>query len=245
MDGITTLDAYRIPAARSRQRVLPPTATTFYFDLGSPDTYLAAERANRSFARLRWQPASFGALQAGGLPFDDDARADVARRAKRLGMPLVWPEGPRRTCSPGPMRVASLAAERGRGAEFVIAAGRLIFCGGYDIEADTTILEIAAEAAGIASSDMRLAAADSSRDAAIEDAGRALLQRGADRLPALLVDGTIFSGQDPVDEVATARGDLALAVRRMRTRPVAPAPTAAPLAQARRNLGALRLVSNA
>ena len=44
------------------------------------------------------------------------------------------------------MRVAALAAEQDRAAPFVLAAGRLAFCGGYDLDDPETIAEAAAAA---------------------------------------------------------------------------------------------------
>src|SRR5512132_2916723 len=104
---------------------------SFFFDLASPWTYLAAERVDRLFGGVRWRPAS-GEAMARRPWVVDTARRAVERRAAELRMPLVWPEGGS-VAARGATRVAVLAAERGRGAAFVLAAGRLAFCGGYDI----------------------------------------------------------------------------------------------------------------
>lgn len=63
---------------------------TFYFDLASPWTYLAAERVERHFPNVRWQPVIPDVL----VPEDGDdiARTAVEERAAQLRMPLVWPE---------------------------------------------------------------------------------------------------------------------------------------------------------
>ena len=91
---------------------------TLYFDLASPYTYLAAERAERLFAGLEWQPAFSAMLH--GPDLGDSARAPRpnARRcsacrwpgptssrcacAARCASPR-WPPSaaaPRRSCSP-------------------------------------------------------------------------------------------------------------------------------------------------
>ena len=92
---------------------------------------LAAGRRRRPAGRARRSPRSASAVE---------------ERADELQLPLVWPEA-----QPAPgrsaMRVAALAAERGRAAEFVLAASRLAFCGGYDVD-DPEILAEAAAAAG-------------------------------------------------------------------------------------------------
>jgi len=174
----------------------------FYFDLASPYTYLAAERAERMFARLQWLPASPDAMQC-TTPIGDAERAAVTHRAARLGLPMVWPAEPTGTAI-GAMRVASLAAERGLGAAFVLAASRLEFCGGYSID-DPEILAEAAAAAGIGLGDMLCAAGDVSRDGPIEQAGRMLLAAGADRLPALRVGQLLFCGEERLSEAVAAR----------------------------------------
>ena len=148
-----TVSARRSGAAGPRG--VPPRATLF-FDLGSPYTYLAAERAERLFARLEWLPASADVLHAAELTEDGCARS--RDRALLLGLPFVWPEEPP-SCVRGAMRVASLAAERGCGAAFVLAASRLAFCGGFDID-DPEILAEAAAAAGIGLRETLAAAGD-------------------------------------------------------------------------------------
>src|SRR3954454_14496200 len=163
--------------------------TEFLFDLACPFTYLAAERVDRAFEAVIWTPASGTALRRGS--FDGDGpgarrmRRAVEERAAQLRMPLIWPD---RFLDevPAAMRVASLASERGRGAAFTLAAGRLAYCGGFDLE-DPEILAEAAAAAGVALDEALAAARDSGRDGALEAAGRRMLASGADRLPALRV----------------------------------------------------------
>jgi 2-hydroxychromene-2-carboxylate isomerase len=203
MGDVMSLDSYRENVARRSQRVRRAAPRpTFYFDLASPYTYLAAERAERMFARLEWLPASSDALQRPTFVGDDE-RAVVAQRAAVLGLPLIWPADPARRAI-GAMRVASLAAERGLGAAFVLAASRLEFCGGYSID-DPEILAEAAAAAGIGLREMLSAAGDISRDGPIEDAGRQLLAAGADRLPAMRVGRLLFCGEERLSEAVAAR----------------------------------------
>ena len=201
MGTVISLQERRL-ARRSRvgaPRGARPRATLF-FDLGSPHTYLAAERADRLFARLEWLPASADALHATQLT-EQEMRV-VSDRALLLGLPFVWPEEPLHAVREA-MRVASLAAERGCGSAFVLAASRLAFCGGFDID-DPEILAEAAAAAGIGLRETLAAARDVGRDGAIEDAGRLLLAAGAVRLPALRVGRTLFCGEDRLLEAAAA-----------------------------------------
>jgi 2-hydroxychromene-2-carboxylate isomerase len=198
---VTSLEHHRLARAKGIMRVdqLLPRAT-LYFDLRSPYTYLVAERADRLFDGLEWRPASADVLHGGEL--DDDAPRSAADRARLLGLPLVWPEDrPYRVLRA--MRVASLAAERGCGGAFVLAASRLAFCGGFDLD-DPEILAEAAAAAGIALDDAFHAAGDVARDGPIEAAARLLLAAGVERLPVLKVGRTLFSGEDRLMEAAAA-----------------------------------------
>jgi 2-hydroxychromene-2-carboxylate isomerase len=153
-----------------------------------------------------WIPASADALRRSCLADDDVAATAVRRaaeeRAATLRMPLVWPD---RFPADGSaaMRVASLACEAGRGAGFVLAATRIAFCGGFDLD-DPEILAEAAAAAGLVLDDCLRAARDEGRDGAIEAEGRALLAAGADRLPALKVGRALYWGERRVGEALYA-----------------------------------------
>jgi 2-hydroxychromene-2-carboxylate isomerase len=116
------------------------------------------------------------------------------------------------------MRVATLAAERGTGAAFVLAATRLMFCGDYDIE-DPEILAEAAAAAGIGTREMRRATTEQRRDTLIDRARRELLIAGADGLPAVRVGDKLFCGERRLGHAVAAAREL----RAGRRRDLAPA----------------------
>lgn len=183
-----------------------PSRVEFYFDLCCPFSYLAAERVERLFDDVVWTPASTTALRCGMPERDPEVlratRAAAERRAAELRLPLVWPER-HPSEVPAAMRAASYAAQHGRGAPFALAAGRLAFCGGFDLE-DPEILAEAAAAAGIGMEGLLEAVGELGRDGAIEAAGRRMLAAGADRLPALRVGRALFSGEHRVGEAAVA-----------------------------------------
>jgi 2-hydroxychromene-2-carboxylate isomerase len=189
-----------------RGRSAAPSRVEFLFDLCCPFTYLAAERVERAFDDVLWTPASTTALRCGSLGSDPDhldaVRTAAERRAGELRLPLVWPETYPADV-PAAMRAAAFACELGRGAAFVLAAGRLAFCGGFDLD-DPEILAEAAAAAGIGMDNCLQAVGELRRDAAIEAAGRRLLSVGADRLPALRVGRSLFWGENRVAEAAAA-----------------------------------------
>ena len=200
MDTVASLDRYRAHREHRRRTARRGTRLRFYFDLCSPYTYLAAERAERVFAALDWIPVSSDALQCTTLLADEERDA-IARRAQMLGLPLVWPCEPMRVT--GAMRVASLASERGVGGAFVLAATRLVFCGGFNID-DPEILAEAAAAAGIDLREMFEAAGDPRRDGPMDAAARRLLAAGVDRLPVLRVGPALFCGEDRLPDAAAA-----------------------------------------
>jgi 2-hydroxychromene-2-carboxylate isomerase len=170
---------------------------TFYFDLSSPFTYLAAERVDRLFPGLVWRPVLEEVLQ---LPSPTPEAAE--ERAHLLGLPLVWPELDSGCVRPA-MRVAALAAEQGRAAPFVLAATRLAFCGGFELDHPEVLAEAAA-AANLGLEDCLHAAGSPSRDGAMEEAARRLLAHGADHMPAVRVGRLLFAGEDRIAEAAAA-----------------------------------------
>jgi 2-hydroxychromene-2-carboxylate isomerase len=198
----------RRPGRSGRHATLshtPETApTTLYFDLASPYTYLVAERIERRVGDATWRAA--GLRHA--LARRDEVVASAQRRANALRMPLVWPERfPSRVVSA--MRVATYAHEQCLGARFAIAAGRLAFCGGFDLE-DPDILAEAAAAAGLDVDGALLAARDPRRDHQIDMAGRAVGHAGGALLPALEYEHRLYSGEAHISAwLAQATGALA------------------------------------
>src|SRR4051794_21925755 len=193
--------ARRIGGEGGRRGV--PTAA-FHFDIACPFTYLALERVERMLPGVRWRPTIADALHRGN-PWADDpagaqAREVAERRARELRLPLSWPADHARTAR-GAMRAAHHAAEVGRGGEFALAAARLAFCGGFDLN-DPEVLAEAAAAAGIGLDGCLKAAGDVSRDGPLEEAGRRLLAAGATRLPAIRVGRVLHCGEAEVAAAA-------------------------------------------
>ena len=206
MGDLISLDACRQARVERGARSRPARSRVkFYFDLASPYTYLAVERVDRMFPGVEWCPALSEALYVGDPIADSAAReraqADVMDRAHELRMPLVWPE--RYPAGRAAMRVAALAAEQDRAAPFVLAASRLAFCGGFDLD-DPEVLAEAAAAACLGLDDCLRAAGERSRDGALELVGLRLLASGADRLPVLRVGRTLFCGEERIAEAAAA-----------------------------------------
>lgn len=207
---ISLADARRRRTARIAEAApysgLSPSA--FYFDLGDPFTYLAAERVERAMPAVSWRPASAAAL-ARCDPWNDEAvRALAEQRADLLHMALCWPDSTGAHARAA-NRAAAYAAEHGRGATFAVAATRLAFCGGFDL-GHLEVLAEAAAAAGVELEGCLRAAGDPARDCEIEAAGRTLVAAGAERLPVLCLGARVFAGEDRLAEAFACARSSAL-----------------------------------
>src|SRR3954452_1441032 len=203
MGSVISLDAVRRMRSRDRRAGGERVRTSFYFDLADPGTYLAAERIDLLFPGVSWVPASLEAMR-GGLgavaPPAPAERAAAAERAAVLNMPLVWPESypaPRRAA----MRAAAHACAGSGGGAFVLAASRLAFCGGFDLD-DPEVLAEAAAAAGQPLQEVLAPVSDPRHDQDMEAAAARLLAAGADRLPAIRVGRALFCGEERLVEAA-------------------------------------------
>jgi 2-hydroxychromene-2-carboxylate isomerase len=175
--------------------------TTFYYDLGSPYSYLTAERIAEVLpGEVTWQPVSLGGLfKANGRSSwslgDPERRrggiAEIERRAHEYGLPpLRWPD-PWPTNYLFAMRVATYAFTRERGREFTMCAFRGAFQQGHDLGVRENVLRAAA-AAGLDP--------DAAASAAGEDAIKQTLRAATDAAHELGVFG--------VPTIATAAGEL-------------------------------------
>src|SRR2546425_12297088 len=131
-------------------------AAALYFELGSPYSYLAVERAGAVLgAEPELRPILLGAIfklrgygSWGHTAERDSNVAEVERRAREYGLPPVaWQPGwPPNTLAA--MRACVWAGERGVGREFAVAAFRRAFVDGSDL-ADIAVLRDVAESVGL------------------------------------------------------------------------------------------------
>lgn len=110
----------------------------FFYDLGSPECYLVAERiASATRVPIEWEPVFATDLRAGSDAIDRDRVERVAARQglQPLRWPPSWPPDTRRA-----MLAATYAKQIGRGIAFSLAAFRQAFAGGRDLSGEETIL---------------------------------------------------------------------------------------------------------
>jgi 2-hydroxychromene-2-carboxylate isomerase len=189
--------------------------STFYFDLGSPYAYLAAERVSGVFAEAgldqpEWRPILLGGLfqrferdsWANG-PGRAEGLADVERRASEYGLPpLVWPDP-----FPGnmlfAMRVATFAKQTGRTVSFALAGFRQAFAAGRDLSDPENVL-IAAAACELHPRAVEKAVGTDGVKGALREATDEAAELGVFGVPSVVVDGEVFWGDDRLDEAVTA-----------------------------------------
>src|SRR5919107_1983637 len=124
----------------------------FYFDLASPDAYLAAERVLQTMpVATEWIPVLARDLP-GAESFDafrcaeerDIVLGRFREAAARRGLqPLRWPD-PFPFDSVLAMHAATYAKQIGRTVPFALAAFRQAFAGGRALDADTVLIAAAA-----------------------------------------------------------------------------------------------------
>jgi 2-hydroxychromene-2-carboxylate isomerase len=175
----------------------------FYYDLGSPEAYLAAERV---MARLpvvpQWTPILASALPD-SAPGDPPARraAVEALAATRHVQPLRWPPG-----WPGDVRTAMIAAtyakQIGRAVAFSLAAFRQAFAGGRELTQETIL--IAAAACEMHPRAVLQALGRASVAAALDAATAEAAAAGVRDVPALRIGDDVFHGDEGIDAAAAA-----------------------------------------
>jgi 2-hydroxychromene-2-carboxylate isomerase len=181
----------------------------FYYDLGSPYAWLAAERVNSLFPEPPvWRPILLGGLfKALGrrswatTDAREDGMREVERRAAEYGLPRVrWPEPwPGNTLYA--MRVATYATQIGKGVSFALAAFRQAFAAGRDL-GDPDAVMIAAAACELHPRAVTQAAGQRSIKDALRTATEEALARGVVGVPSIASDDQVFWGDDRLSEAA-------------------------------------------
>jgi len=182
----------------------PPAS--FYFDLSSPEAYLAAERILQLLpGPAEWQPVLASKLRGGGED-EDGLRERIALRAQELGLqPLRWPD-PFPFDSALAMRVATYAKSIGRAVPFAQAAFRQAFAGGHSLAETDHVLVAAAACEMHPAAVLRGAGLRSvERELAAQTARAA--RAGIIEVPAIGVNGRVFAGERAVEDAAAHMSD--------------------------------------
>ena len=179
----------------------------FYFDLGSPEAYLAAERVMADLPVVpEWVP-----IYAAGLPGratgqatpPHERRAAVEERAAAQHVqPLRWPADWPREDTRVAMVGATYAKQIGRAVAFALAAFRQAFAGGRVLDEDTVV--IAAAACEMHPRAVLQALGRRSVAAALDAATATAAVAGVTQVPAIVIGGAVYEGADAVEQATAA-----------------------------------------
>ena len=185
----------------------------FYFDLASPEAYLAAERVlhvlpgpcewRPILARRLPQAETFAAYRClcpamGHAEEERIIRLEIERRARAAGLqPFHWPD-PFPFDSALAMRVATYARQIGRAVAFAQAAFRQAFAGGHALSVADHVL-IAAAACEMHPAAVTKAAASRGVRDELERTTAAALAAGVTDVPAIVVGDQVLIGEPSLD----------------------------------------------
>jgi 2-hydroxychromene-2-carboxylate isomerase len=171
---------------------------TFYFDLGSPLAYLAAELVLHTLPQpAEWQPVLARELSAS----ESIEASEIERRARDQGLqPLRWPaDFP--FDSEQAMLVATYAKSIGRTVPFAQAAFRQAFAGGHSLARIDNVLIAAAACEMHPKAVLKAAGLSGTRDQ-LRNATIAAADAGVRSVPAVRIGERLFAGEHALDRAA-------------------------------------------
>jgi 2-hydroxychromene-2-carboxylate isomerase len=183
----------------------------FYFDLGSPYSWLVAERIHHVLPVVAvWQPILLGGIwqRSGGRSWAttdqrEQGMHEVEERAERYELlPVKWPE-PWPTSMLTAMRAATFAQQAGRTVAFSLAAFRQAFAGGKDLSEIDNVL-IAAAACELHPNAVLKAIERRSTKDRLRAATDEAYDRGVRGVPSVVVADEVFWGDDRLEQAAAA-----------------------------------------
>lgn len=191
-----------------------PEPIDFYFDFASPYGYFAAQRidalAERYDRTARWLPTLIGAAfkKTGARPLLDQpmkgdyARRDIARTARRMGVPVQVPE-PFPFMSVAAARAFYWQADRDEANAKALAKAlyHVAFGQGGDIASAARVAEIAHETLDVDTDDVRAALNDPAIKDRLRTEVNAALDRGVFGSPFIFVDDEPFWGFDRLADI--------------------------------------------
>ncbi|HLY49214.1 MAG TPA: DsbA family protein [Solirubrobacteraceae bacterium] len=178
----------------------PDEQPVFFYDLGDPGCYLAAEQIISSLPVVpEWEPVLAAQLQPELLSGAD--RDEIVRRARQLALqPVRWPESWPPDTRPA-MLAATYAKRIGRVVAFSLAAFRQAFAAGRDLGDRETIL-IAGAACEMHPSAILKAISTRAVSDALAQATHRARHAGVSALPAVQIADRLFTGEAALAEAA-------------------------------------------
>jgi 2-hydroxychromene-2-carboxylate isomerase len=186
-----------------------------YFNFRSPYCYLASKQLFRIFddyhARLVWRP--LGGWDGRSPPDRAKtkmpiARQDMARFARRLGIPVTPPP---KTTEPTRAGAGSLLAEeKGLLRPYIVEVMRKEWADGVDIGDPEVLLQVGEEI-GLERSELAAAIEDPENLRRLEENWREAQEKGVMGVPSFVIGEEIFWGNDRIDFVREHLHELRLA----------------------------------
>ena len=185
----------------------------FYFDFSSPYGYFASCRIDDIAARhgreVLWRPYLMGVVMktTGALPLVDRplirdyAKRDVARSARRYGIPFEMPS-PFPVATVGACRAFYWVADRdpGEARELAHALYRAYFAEGRNVGDNDVVVDVCASL-GHERDAVQAGIADPAVKERLRQETDGAIERGVFGSPFVIVDGEPFWGNDRLDDV--------------------------------------------
>lgn len=181
----------------------------FFFSFRSPYSYLAGPRAfalrDKFDIELEYRGVIPMAMRGQSVPRAKQLHTlrDVAREARRLGMPFGRIHDPLGRGAIRCLLVAEHARDEGREREFVLEASRGIWGEAMDVSRDGPLRKIC-ERAGLGWSGCAAALDDSDARARVDASTAALDELGHWGVPVFAFDGELYWGQDRIEDLERA-----------------------------------------
>jgi 2-hydroxychromene-2-carboxylate isomerase len=194
----------------SKDAAMQEDSPAFFFGAMSPYSWLAAERIDGLLPEARWRGVLAGVIftahgrTSWGLTDERErGQRDCEQRALAHGLgPIRWPE-PWPTSDLRAARAMVLAERHGVMREFSLAAMRVAFLEGADLEQIEVVLDAGARV-GLAGGELESALADPLVKQTVRKTNEEALAVGVFGVPSVIVDGEVFWGDDRLDDAAAA-----------------------------------------
>ena len=182
----------------------------FYYDLGSPYAWLAAERIDRLFEESELEPPEWKPVLLGGL-FKQFGRgswaltdrrevgiAEIAGRAAERGLPPLKLPDPWPTSYVYAARAATWAKREGHGVTFALAGFRRAFTEGLDLADPENVRAVAADE-GLDPEALDAAVATPELKDELKRATAEAADLGVRGIPSVVVGEEVFWGDDQLE----------------------------------------------
>lgn len=187
----------------------------FFYDLGSPYAWLAAERIDRLFEEAGLEPPEWNPVLLGGLfkrfgrgswaltGSRDDGIAEIERRVSERGLPALRLPDPWPTSYVYAARAATWAKREGHGVTFALTAFRRAFTEGLDL-ADPANVRKAAADEGLDPEALDTAVASPEIKDELKRATAEAGDIGVTGIPSVVVGEQVFWGDDRLEDALKA-----------------------------------------